>query len=496
MLYNMVWHSKIIAGIVGIFFPLITLAAGVSGRIEFGVSPIRHELKINPGQSLSEEVKFINNSDVPYTLFLTVEDCTPDSNYGTPKCSKVSGSNSDPTKLSNWINIPGVQSYTVPPKGEWAVPFTLNAPANASPGWYYGAIFFNNPGTNDTASGGTVGLIRRIGVLVLTEVSGNTIIQPNIGPITVGWGGSAGGSGPVWNSLLQNLLKNPLDTKNLQDLWNILVEELDPFESAPVEVVKPKGRFSVDFQVPISNSWNTHFKPSGKITIIDENGNQMLKIGKETIKSPEWAFIGERIVDYIPINDELGNILPGTERNFLVQWLGFPYQTIGADGTIVIEYKTPDEYFSSMNSLWALYPWERIRTVERNRELTAHIEISYIDKEGKVQTSKYEKPVFVHYFEQVKWLHSGRILIFLLLAWFLWILVSRRRDRQISELEARLLDDEVQIEKNTRRKNKVSPSIESIDASVPVGTRTKKVLKAKEVEESPTPRKRRKPPTE
>ncbi len=489
-------QSKIIAGIVFVFLPLIALAAGSNGRIEFWVSPIRHELKINPGQSLSEEVKFINSSDVPYNLFLTIEDCTPDSNYGTPKCSKAPGSGSDPTKLSNWISIPGVQSYTVPPKGEWVVPFTVNAPANASPGWYYGAIFFNNPGTNDTSSGANVGLIRRIGVLVLTEVSWNIVIQPVIGPITVGWGGAGGASAP-WNTLLQNLLKNPLDTKNLQDLWNFVVGELDPFLNAPTQPPKPKDGFSVDFQVPISNSWNTHFKPSGKITIIDEDGNQMLKIGKETIKSPEWAFIGERIVDYIPINDELGNILPGTERNFLVQWLGFPYQTIGADGTVVIEYKTPDEYFSSMNSLWALYPWERIRTVERNRELKAHIEISYVDKEGKVQTSSYDKPVFVHYFEQVKWLHYGRILIFLILAWFVWILVSRRRDRRIADLEARLLEDEEKIEKNTRRKNATSKSSESVDTPVAVGTRTKKVLRAKEVEETPPPpRKRRKPPTE
>lgn len=51
-------------------------------------------------------------------------------------------------------------------------------------------------------------------------------------------------------------------------------------------------------------------KPTGRVEIRDEDGNTLKSIGKESIKTPEGVYIGEKIVDYLPINDEDGNVLP------------------------------------------------------------------------------------------------------------------------------------------------------------------------------------------
>jgi len=85
--------------------------------------------------------------------------------------------------------------------------------------------------------------------------------------------------------------------------------------------------FNIKFDIPFDNSGNTHIKPLGKIILKDENGKELKAIGKEVIVNDLGAVIGEKIVDYIPINDTGGNVLPKTKRIFESEWKGFPYKT-------------------------------------------------------------------------------------------------------------------------------------------------------------------------
>jgi hypothetical protein len=68
----------------------------------------------------------------------------------------------------------------------------------------------------------------------------------------------------------------------------------------------------------------------------------------------------------------------------------------------VIEYKTPDEYFSQANNIFSLFPWERIRIVERDRTLNARIEVEFMGQDGKMQKLKFDKPIRLQYLEQTK----------------------------------------------------------------------------------------------
>lgn len=187
-------------------------------------------------------------------------------------------------------------------------------------------------------------------------------------------------------------------------------------------------------------------------------------------------------------------MLPGSNRIFQSEWLGFPYETIGADGTVVIEYRSPEEYFASTNNINNLYPWQRVRIVERDRSIQAHIEISYVDQYGKTQTIAKDSPVHINYAEPVKGLHYGRILLLLFVLWAVISILSRR-NRRLRELEAMLEEDGRVALAKRRNAQKKSPD----DEAPIVGTRAKKVAKKKvlaQEEEKPTIKRRtRKSPT-
>jgi hypothetical protein len=168
-----------------------TLSAANEGdRIDMSVSPIRDEFTITGSTSMTRTLQYSNNSDKPYIIYVTVEDCVPSGNYGTPICKLATGSGVNPEFSSTWINV-SERNFTVPPHTTKMITYSVNAPTGAAPGGHYGAIFFNNPDTN-AAAANTVGMIRRIGMLYMMQIPGNIVVDPNIGAILVdGPGGPA-----------------------------------------------------------------------------------------------------------------------------------------------------------------------------------------------------------------------------------------------------------------------------------------------------------------
>lgn len=60
------------------------------------------------------------------------------------------------------------------------------------------------------------------------------------------------------------------------------------------DVFTEKSDFSklpIDFQTTFENAGNTHLKPTGKIELMDENGEILKNIGKEAIINEKGAFI-------------------------------------------------------------------------------------------------------------------------------------------------------------------------------------------------------------
>lgn len=122
---------------------------------------------------------FYNNANVPYTVYISTEDCQPGTNYGTPVCTAPRNPGIvDPTISSTWITTDQVGYFTIPAGGSRVINYTVNVPINASPGGHYGAIFFNNP--DGAVTGNTVQMNRRIGMLYLLTVPGDIVIDTNL----------------------------------------------------------------------------------------------------------------------------------------------------------------------------------------------------------------------------------------------------------------------------------------------------------------------------
>lgn len=257
-----------------------SFAATMSDRIEMGVSPIKHEMIVNPGQTIAKTITFYNNADIPYNLYLSSEDCRADTDYGTPKCSQKPNVDGDPIYASTWITFSGPTSFTVPPNSEYTVNFTIQAPTNAVPGGHYGAIFFNNPTVNPTDN--SVTMLKRIGTLLLLTVPGDIVYNTVYGSISIGGGGGrTSGASPSINPSI-NSITAPRTPREWMDYASDL---LDPSFSAPT--LPPARPFDEAFRIPVSNSGNVHILPVGRIELYDERGLLLENIGKESVRTSE-----------------------------------------------------------------------------------------------------------------------------------------------------------------------------------------------------------------
>ena len=138
--------AVILFSILSLFITSTTYAVGAGSRIDMSVSPIRDEFTVERGVSEVRTLQYSNNSDGPYNIYVTIEDCTPSGNYGTPICRAATGSGIQSEFSSTWITV-SESNFVVPARTTKTITYTINAPANAAPGGHYGAIFFNNPDT-------------------------------------------------------------------------------------------------------------------------------------------------------------------------------------------------------------------------------------------------------------------------------------------------------------------------------------------------------------
>jgi hypothetical protein len=207
--------------------------------------------------------------------------------------------------------------------------------------------------------------------------------------------------------------------------------------------------FNLTMKIPVKNDGNTHIKPTGKIYLYDENGEQLTKIGKISVVNENGVYMGEKIVDYLPINDEGGNVLPGTERIFQTYWSGFAYNTIDTKGNSIIAFESPGTHYSQLTETASqfIYPWERMSLRKAEKVLTAKVDISYINPKTKEQDVKnLEIPLAVSYLYVAKVMNWSAIIGFLLLMWVFRIIL-RKRNRRIEELEDETheLEDEISV---------------------------------------------------
>ena len=173
----------IVALSVMVFSYSTASAAGTPGS-GVSIAPLKHELTVETGQTVSRTVRIMNTSDSAITLYPSVEDFVAGDDTGTPKFVKPENQVSETYSLSNWIHVDSSDSITLA-KGETReVPFTVTAPAKSEPGGHYGAIFFSLGAPNQAQ----LSAVPRIGCLVLVNVPGNVTVHGDFKSFSVGTG--------------------------------------------------------------------------------------------------------------------------------------------------------------------------------------------------------------------------------------------------------------------------------------------------------------------
>jgi len=149
------------------------------------ISPVRSDLSIAPGKSGTITMKVTNLTSAPMTVHPIENDFVAGDEKGTPALILDENSFAPTHSLKRYM-VP-LKDVTVPANAIKDVVLTINVPANAKPGGYYGAVRF----APVTAAGDTsVSLNASAASLVLMTVPGNMIEQLELTNFDIQQGGN------------------------------------------------------------------------------------------------------------------------------------------------------------------------------------------------------------------------------------------------------------------------------------------------------------------
>jgi hypothetical protein len=148
------------AALIAAFFGMLMCASTASALT---LTPIRLEVRGDPGETLTETVTLINDKTTLGTFYSSYSNFEAQGETGTPTFVAPKDD------IGTWMTAP--ESVVVPPNSEKTISFTINIPKNAAPGGHFGAIFFGT--TPEKQEPGKVTIGAKLGVLVLLSVNGD-----------------------------------------------------------------------------------------------------------------------------------------------------------------------------------------------------------------------------------------------------------------------------------------------------------------------------------
>lgn len=132
------------------------------------IIPPKFELFANPGDTLSEKMRVRNETDVPVTYTIVVEDFSTSGEEGHVVLEE--GESNTSFSLAKWIE-PETRDLILQPNEEVSLTFRINVPRDAEPGGHYASIIMQT-GSDQMIPGSAV-VSQRVGTLILLRVSGN-----------------------------------------------------------------------------------------------------------------------------------------------------------------------------------------------------------------------------------------------------------------------------------------------------------------------------------
>ncbi len=454
---------KYLLSIFAIVFGFFILSIwNTFAAIDLNVTPIKYEINTQTWTTITRPATLVNRGDEWFTIYTWKSDFVANGTDWTPRFVRYSELVYQDQQLSTWIDI-DTDTFYIGPWESKTVNFTITIPEDATPGWHYWAVFFKN-NASENSTGWNVGINVDYGIIILVNVDGEVettgvvrepriIFNPNVLLSTPWWGTPDsrenrnsksqfvtrytiddcpfGDLSPsnidgtcVGDNIFRVFSPNPSDTQDPANNNTVINEETDTQE------------FEILFEIPFENTWNTHIKPGGSVTLVDEDGNTLKEIWREVVINENGAVVGENIVDYIPVNDNGGNVLPNTTRIFSGEWKWFPYKKYDDRWNEVIKYWTPGEYYTKQNieEKQFLQFWERVCEKRDLKKITALINFSYFNQDWEEIEFNSAKEFEIAYVEEYIGINPYVViplifflLLFIFLLWFFLIAKKEKR---------------------------------------------------------------------
>lgn len=126
------------------------------------ITPIRLELKANPGQVVRQEITLYNEHETEEVLYVSYANFEATGDTGNPTFVEPKDD------LGTWMNA--AKKVTIAPKSSQIVPLVISVPNDATPGGHFAAVFWGTVPPGNTSNQVSIGA--KTGVLVLLSVSG------------------------------------------------------------------------------------------------------------------------------------------------------------------------------------------------------------------------------------------------------------------------------------------------------------------------------------
>ncbi len=372
-----------------VFFPFLSYA-------DISISPLRFEFEIEAWDDVNETIRVTNRADESVTLYTSKENFVSWDETWRPRFIDRSELPNPEFAMSNWIEIPQ-DTLTLSPWETREVDFSINVPDNAEPGWHYWALFFS-PGAWDWQ----VAVVSRIWALMLVDVP--------------------------WE---------------VEEYWELESFEIWTIFDDDFSVNDQFDSFPISFLTRFENMWNVHIRPEWKIEIINEDWEVLENIWKERITSPAWAFVWERLVDYIPINDWWGNVLPNSIRAFESTWNWFGYNVLDDEWRQLVKFRDLQEHYENKASEDAQYLnfWEKIDQVPVEEEFTIQMELSYTTKDWEKEVFYDDDTIQIEYLDSKTVINYPIIIAIALIFLAIIALLFWNKKRAEEKLRQKIMEE-------------------------------------------------------
>ena len=177
--------ALILSGVTNLFLPLATHA-----DVEVGITPVRAQIVLQPGQVYTSSFEVYNNGDedLHFKTYASPYAITSDESGDVTQIydDDANAAASNYTQMADWIEVEAESDTVHGGQGTVAVNFTITVPEDATPGGQYAAIMVEkiNDESENEANAALENIIRNA-YLIYATVAGNVTETASISDVNI-----------------------------------------------------------------------------------------------------------------------------------------------------------------------------------------------------------------------------------------------------------------------------------------------------------------------